>query len=296
MKDSKETLDMLKKYLEQAKTGDLDTGDFIDPKLSSSAKADRARDIAGMALADDVLKNSPIPMPSKGATRSQVEDYLARVMKERYPELEPDIKVKPDLDFSDATGKKLRALGLYYPGRKAIELDQDMVKSSPRGAVSTLFHEAGHQYEDVVLEAPYYPERDSAKLVEEIEMQKRINPDLDPSEMARTKFRGHHVQIPGLRDDKIFELGALKSYLKSGKFRSMLPGAVGAGVGAALAGSASDALAEAVVPGGVDSVGEGSDEVLDPEQQQSVEASRELTGGAPLNQARLRALQRMLRK
>lgn len=41
-------------------------------------------------------------------------------------------------------------------------------------------------------------------------------------------------------------------------------------------------------------VGLGSDQMLSPEQQQSVDASRELSAGEPMNQARLRALQRMV--
>jgi hypothetical protein len=83
--------------------------------------------------------------------------------------------------------------------------------------------------------------------------------------MARIRFRGHHNRIPDLRPDSVFELGALKSYLKSGKFKGMLPGAVGAGLGAAFAGSASDALADTLIPGGVEAAGSDSDKTPGPE-------------------------------
>jgi hypothetical protein len=78
------------------------------------------------------------------------------------------------------------------------------------------------------------------------------------------------------------------------KVKSIAP-VVGA-TGALMAGSASDALADVAVPGGVEAVGQGSDQVLNPEQQQSVEASRQLSSGEPMNQQRFQALQKMLRK
>ena len=84
---------------------------------------------------------------------------------------------------------------------------------------------------------------------------------------------------------------------KAGKFAAKAALPVGAlGLGAALSDSAGDAIADILVPGGVESAGAGSDSVLSPEQQRSVEASRELSSGEPMNQARLIALQKMLAK
>jgi hypothetical protein len=84
--------------------------------------------------------------------------------------------------------------------------------------------------------------------------------------------------------------GAKKGLGKLG----MTLGPIGAIGGALMAGSADEALANAVVPGGIEGLGQGSDQMLTPEQEQSVEASRELTGGEPMNQARFRALQKMV--
>jgi hypothetical protein len=290
MRDSREKLELLKKIKERAEIGDMEIGDLVPSNAPIDKKINLARDLMGETLADQVLKNTGVPIPGKGSSKAQIEDFLARLMKESYPEMEPDIQIKSGL----LTNKQNPAMGLYYPGKGNIELDADLVKRSPRDAVSTLLHEAGHKYDDKVIEAPYFPEPKSEKVYEEIREKLKINPDYDPIEMARNKFRGHHAYIPGDRPDTMFESGALKAYLRSGRFKSMLPGIVSAGAGAALAGSASDALADTVIPGGVESVGEGSDKMLTPEQEQSVEASRELSSGQPMNQARLRALQRML--
>lgn len=84
--------------------------------------------------------------------------------------------------------------------------------------------------------------------------------------------------------------GAKKGLGKLG----MALGPIGAIGGALMAGSADEALANTVIPGGIEGLGQGSDQMLSPEQEQSVEASRELTAGQPMNQARMIALQRMI--
>lgn len=63
---------------------------------------------------------------------------------------------------------------------------------------------------------------------------------------------------------------------------------------AALAGPAGLALSAAQDAMASEDVGLGSDQMLTPEQEQSVEASRQLTGGESMNQARFRALQKMV--
>lgn len=71
-------------------------------------------------------------------------------------------------------------------------------------------------------------------------------------------------------------------------------GPIGSIAGALMAGSADEALANTVIPGGIEGLGQGSDQMLSPEQEQSVEASRELSAGQPMNQARFQALQKMV--
>jgi hypothetical protein len=70
-----------------------------------------------------------------------------------------------------------------------------------------------------------------------------------------------------------------------------------AAVGSALmSDSASDAIMDTLIPGGVSSVGQGSDEPLDKRQRRDVEASAELSAGEPMNRERYLAIQRMLNK
>lgn len=63
---------------------------------------------------------------------------------------------------------------------------------------------------------------------------------------------------------------------------------------AALSDSASDAIMDTLIPGGVSSAGEGSDEPLNRQQRRAVEATSELAKDEPMTRERLQALQRML--
>lgn len=283
---------IVRMYADRVKKGDLRSEAFIPKDLSLSEKMTQARNLAGEALADQVLTNTGVPIPGKGSTKAQIEDFLGRLSEEHYPELENDIRIKSGLSYPGMNGEPQKALGLSYIGSPKIELDADMVKKSPREAVATLLHEKGHQYDDKIRRFVGNPNVTSKKVKEFAEAGIK----LDPTLAYELGADSHHDFIPDLREGS-FELGALKSYLKSGKFKALagMAGPAATAAGALLAGSPVDAMAEAI-PGGVENVGEGSDRVLTPEQNQSVEASRELTGGANLNQARLQALQKMLRR
>lgn len=65
---------------------------------------------------------------------------------------------------------------------------------------------------------------------------------------------------------------------------------------ALMSDSASDAVADMLIPGGVESVGAGSDEPLDRQQRRAVEATSELSQDAPMTRERYQALQRMLER
>lgn len=73
-----------------------------------------------------------------------------------------------------------------------------------------------------------------------------------------------------------------------------LPAAVAGS--ALMSDSASDAIADLVIPGGVESVGLGSDEPLTRPQRRAVEATSELSDDAPMTRERYQALQRMLER
>lgn len=279
-----ERIKLLRDYAKQVESGNTDTTEFMDPSDKKGFMT-QSRNLSEDALAEQVSRNTNIPVPDKRASKNKIVDFLNQHAEQRYPEVKGEIVLGDEL--LDSSGRKAEAL--FHPRTGKIELAEDIAKKDPIKALSGIFHEKAHGF-DQVNKLPSIDKMD----YEALDAALKINPDLTPDQKYEILAGKHHGKIKGLREGT-FGLGALKSYLKSGNFKSILPGAVSLGAGAALAGSASDALADTIVPGGVESAGEGSDVTgLSPEQQQSVDASRELTGGAPLNQARLRALQKML--
>lgn len=253
--DDKQRRQMLDRYIKEVRQGipfaeefTGKTGDVFDDALV-------ARNLTEDSLGREVLKNTGVPIPGKGSTRSQAEDFLNRMVKERYPELEPNVRIGGDLD--------------QY-GQGEIDVSDFTAKSSPERAVGTVLHEAGHQYDDKILGT-----RGKELNLKDLRKAKSGGMNLkqmDPLQVYEDVVGvGHHAKIPKLREGT-YGFGALKSLLKSGTFKGLAPAAVGA----AFAGSASDALADTVVPGGVESVGEGSDmPMMDdtPQVQMAAEAA-----------------------
>lgn len=201
-------------------------------ELSSLNRVLSARDEAENLLAQQVLKNTGVPIPSKYASNAKFEDFLNRIMKERYPELSPDVNL---IDLS-----KDNAKGLYWRGKTIpswIEVANDL-KKNPIEAVGTMLHEAGHQFDDKVLNAPR-----GKDLVEELVP---VLEDLNPAHIYEQISKGHHVEIPNLRQGS-YGKGALKSLLNYGKFRAIAPYLAG---GAGLALSAVSEAADAEPVGG----------------------------------------------
>jgi hypothetical protein len=298
--DQKEKVKILQAIAKEYGASDevpFDISDYIDPSEKNvKSKAYQARDLMEEALAEQVMKNTGVPIPDMKAPISKKEDFLNRIAEEIYPEMGSDIKIKPDLTYKglDKEGKEVvkKAHGLYYPGSAKIQVaDSDDLHR----LLATSLHEGGHKYDDKWLgkigtdDVFDEPLREHVKQYNEGKIKQLVKPD----EAYEMIARGHHMQIPGKRDGTTFGAGALKSYLKSGKFKSLLPGALTAGA-AAMAGSASDALADVVVPGGVEGVGEGSDKLLSDSQERDVELSRDTTKDDKLTTSRLKALQRML--
>lgn len=285
MQDNADKLRRLREYAKSVGQGNTDASDFIDTTKPLSSQIVQARNLSEEALADKVLHNTGVRVPGPRSTKAQVEDFLGQIGKEAYPELDSDVGIVKDLNVRGA-----KADGSYSPKSSRIELDADLVRRSPREAVAALLHEKAHDYDYKKLKIPGSDVMD----FEALKQAQKINPNITAEEAYELVGKRHHAKIPNLREGT-FGLGALKSYLKNnGVFRAVGPVAM---VGGALAaGSASDALADTLVPGGVESVGEGSDQVLNPEQQQSVDASRQLSAGEPMNQARFQAIQKMVKR
>jgi hypothetical protein len=279
----------------------FDISDFIDPsKKTLLGQALNARNLMEDALAEQVLMNTGIPIPDfKKATIKQKEKFASDIFSEYYPELKNDIRVVPNLTIEDVNNQGVKKLtpvdGIYFAETGKIKLrDTDDIHS----LLGTTFHEGAHGYDKHVVNYDGPDDLlydDFVKNIEDYNTGK-TDKKLNPGELYDVLGKGHHAQIPGKRDGKTFGAGALKSYLKSGKFKSLLPGALTAGA-AAMAGSASDALADVVVPGGVEGVGEGSDKSLSDTQDRDLELTRDISkNNDTLTQTRLKALQRMLGK
>ncbi|HEY0751563.1 MAG TPA: hypothetical protein VGD26_10420 [Chitinophagaceae bacterium] len=242
MDDRKKALEEFKRRLQ---IGDHTSSDLISPANTLGGKAFQARNLAQEALANEVLKNTGIPIPDKRASRSKMEDFLDQLMKERYSELDPNVNI---VDLSEQN-----ANGAYFPGIKKIALDKGMVKEKGLlGTVGTMLHEAGHQYDDEVL-GYKMPEELKANKVPQLDFEnmyetaKKAPTELDATELYELAGKGHHAKIPKLRDANTFELGALKSYLKNGNFKSIAGPVAGLGLTAAL--MPEDASASDFIPG-----------------------------------------------
>jgi hypothetical protein len=215
----------LEEYAKMVSEGLPFSEDFIGKTGDVEDDALRARNLAGESLANQVLKNTGVPIPGKEASRLKQEDFLNRIVKEQYPELEPNVSLKPSNDS-----------GGYYKGK--IDINSDLAKIwTPEHTVGTTLHEAGHQYDDEIL----------GKLGKNLELStlrklKEKGTDLkgmDPTEVYELYAKQHHLDLPDLRSGNTFELGALKNYLKKGTFRGMAP--VLAGGAGLLASGASEA-------------------------------------------------------
>ena len=226
--------------------GSTDSGLLVPKKNTIKGIAASGRDIAEEALAHKVLQNTNIPIPGKGSSRSQIENFLQDISKEHYPELgDTNLQLSKDTPGTEGT---------YDPNTKSIELNRESVRKDPRKAVANLLHEKAHQYDDIILN------NTSGREIDDAAFQKartQLKGKTDPTDIYETVARSakHHAEIPKLREGS-FGLGALKSMITSGKFKSLAP----IGVSTALALAAGDA--SAAIPGldSADNVGESPED------------------------------------
>lgn len=240
---------ILELYAKQVANGNPLSDEFLPHVADESmrTKALFARDLAEDALAQQVLKNTGVPIPGKGSSRSKAEDFFNRIAKERYPEIEPDVRI------NDLGGE---VAGNY--GNGIINLDKAEAKKDLIRSVSGVLHESGHQYDDKFLGAPSLKGLANEKgLVDKVKSASRRLDDIDPTHAYELIAQGHHANIPKLREGS-YGLGALKSMMKNGTFKSVP--VIGTGLAAYSALDTGDVMA--AVPGldSAENVGESVEE------------------------------------
>jgi hypothetical protein len=245
--------EMLKKFLERAKRGDFSSADLISDEQGPFHQALTGRNLTESALASEVMKNTGIPTPSRYMSRLKQEDTLNRFLAEQYPEMKDhDVRVM-DLD-------EHKARGLYgtneKTGKKLIAVHKKLI-TKPEELLGTLFHEGGHKYDDDIIgnvpNNEILKSETGQKAIEAARQGKRIDPVQLYEDVTSA---GHHAFIPDKRPGS-FGLGALKSLLKSGNFKSLAPPIIG---GLATAAMTGDATAAIPGLGDADNVGSSTDD------------------------------------
>jgi hypothetical protein len=206
--------------------------DLIGKTSDIENDALRARNLSEDSLAHNVLKNTGVPIPGKEASRSKQEDFLNRIIKEQYSDMEPDVRLE-----------KMKSAANYGDGK--IGINQDLAKIwTPEQTAGKAFHEAGHYSDELLGKAG--KNLDLATL----RKAKAAGVDLkkmDPTDVYELYAKSHHADRAG----KTFGTGALESYLKKGSFRGMAP---------LLAGGAGLALSAAAEAADTEESGEGPEQ------------------------------------
>src|ERR1043165_5367696 len=132
MDDRKKALELFAKQLQE---GLPFAEDFIKGDADIENNALLARNLSEDALAHKVLKNTGVPVPDNGASRLKKEDFLNRMVAERYPEIkDPNISLGPENSYSPKDGKILV--------RDSGDISKTLGKT---------FHEGAHKYDNDVL-------------------------------------------------------------------------------------------------------------------------------------------------
>lgn len=275
MKD-KARLKALEDYAKDVEQGLPFAEDYITKDSNIERNALKARSLSEEALAHQVLKNTGVPIPDDTAPASKQADFLSRIFKERYPELEPNVQIYSDEKLKSIFGPQ-GVSGYYTPDSqlgkaKIVVGESEFKRGGPVRAASTLLHEAGHQYDDKILKAA----TDELNL-ETLRKLVREGVDLknmDPAQVYELYGAKHHAKIPNLREGT-YGLGALKSYLKSGTFKAIpVIGTAAAGAAALSSPDASAAAMDAVIPGGLESLGPSEEDAAIENPQANPELRR----------------------
>ncbi len=199
----------LEEYAKNVELGMPQAEDYINKSGDVLRDALRARNLSEEALAQKVLDNTGIPIPDKTSPIGKKEDFLNRILQERYPEIKNPIELR---DMKDNAGE-------YFGGKVSLNKnlinDRDIIKST-----SDVLHEGGHGYDDVKKLITPDSADDFNKELRRLRAEGYDLKNMDPSEVYEAVAKKHHVQIPKLREGT-YGLGALKSFMKSGEFKGV---------------------------------------------------------------------------
>lgn len=229
----------LEKFAKDVEQGIPLAEEYIGKTKDPLTNALKARNLSEETLAQKVLDNTGIPIPDNKSPLSKKEDFLNQILKERYPEFDPNLSIK-DLD---------KDIGEYNYNTKNITLNKKLAKDRDIiQLTSDALHEGGHKYDDIKKIVPDISQDDFMKEMRKLKSSGFDLKNADPAQVYELIAGKHHANIPNLRQGT-FGLGALKSFLKSGTFKGVgaLLGkglAAGAGGLASLAAEASDAEEE----------------------------------------------------
>jgi hypothetical protein len=209
------------------------------------------------------LDNTGIPIPDQKTSLSKKQDFLSQILKERYPELEPNIQ------FDDLA----KDIGQYKEGK--ISLNKELAKGRDiQKLTSDVLHEGAHQYDDVKKIIPSISQDDFNKELRKLKASGFDLKNADPAQVYEMIAGKHHAQVPKLREGT-FGLGALKSYLKSGTFKALpIIGTAAAGAAALSSPDASAAAADLAIPGGLESLGPSEEDAAIENPQKNSELRR----------------------
>jgi hypothetical protein len=237
--------------------------DYVKKSGDIYSDALRARNLAEEALAQKVLENTGIPIPDTKSSLSRKEDFLNQILKERYPEFEPNVS------FKDMNG----TVGQYQGGK--IALNKELAKDRDiQRLTSDVLHEGAHKYDDIKKIVPEISQDDFNKELRKLKASGFDLKNADPAQVYELIASKHHAQIPKLREGT-FGLGALKSYLKSGTFKALpIIGTAAAGAAALSSPDASAAAADLAIPGGLESLGPSAEDMAIENPQASPELRR----------------------
>jgi hypothetical protein len=197
MDDRKKNLELFAKQLSE---GLPFAEDFLNATPDVEYNALNARDLSEDALAHQVLKNTGIPIPHDGASIGKKEDFLNRIIAERFPEIKD-----PNVRIGDSDQ--------YLKGNIQVRNRPDIIET-----VGKTLHEGGHNYDDKVL--GYKGQNLDLSTLRDAKKSGMNLKQMDPAQVYELYAKNHHANIPNLREGS-FGLGALKSILKNGEFKAV---------------------------------------------------------------------------
>lgn len=217
----------LEDYAKSVEEGLPFADDFLSKSSDLEDRALKARNLSEDSLANQVMKNTGVPIPDKRDSTSKKLDSLQRMIQEQYPDSK--------LDISPADGDYYQN-GKIYLNKNTLD-SGDFTKALGKG-----FHETGHDFD--VKNLGFAGKELDMKAIRDLKKSGVDIKNLDPAMLYEAYAKGHHASIPDLREGS-YGLGALKSYMKRGGFKSVAP-LLGGAAGLAYSGASEAADTEAM--------------------------------------------------